>query len=304
MKRHTLLSLNFFGLLAITVFGLAGILCIAAIEKKGDKGEIRLIIRGDDMGSCHAANAACIQCYREGIMRTVEVMVPCSWFEEAVTMLNVNPGLDVGIHLTLTSEWDNCKWRPLTYAPSLVNKDGYFYPQTREWNRWPAGTGFYDANPKLEEVEKELRAQIELAMKKIKNVTHLSAHMGTATCRPDLKKLVKQLAKEYGLHSGGEGLAVQGVKYVGNWGSSEDTPEQRGAALINTLEKLTAGTWILVEHPGLNIPEMRALGHRGYENVAAHRDAVTKVFTSPKVKEVINKKNIKLISYRKLDRKL
>ncbi len=297
MKRSRLLSRNFLWLLAITIFGLAGILCSAATDKKAENGEIRLIIRGDDIGSSHTANVACIRCYREGIMKTTEVMVPCPWFEEAVTMLNENPGLDVGIHLTLTSEWDNCKWRPLTYAPSLVNKDGYFYPQTREWNRWPAGTGFYDANPKLEEVEKELRAQIELALKKIKNVTHLSAHMGTATCRPDLKKLVTQLAKEYGLHSGGQALADQGVKYIGNWGSSKDTPQQRETALINRMEKLTPGAWLLVEHPGLNTPEMAALGHRGYENVAQDRDTVTKVFTSPKVREFINKKNIRLISY-------
>jgi len=60
---------------------------------------------------------------------------------------------------------------------------------------------------------------------------------------------------------------------------------------------LTLGTWILVEHPGLDTPEMRAIGHRSYENVAAHREVVTKIFASHKVKEVINKKGIKLISY-------
>ena len=297
MKRFKFLPVTFFLLSAIVAFSPASISGKAAIEKKSGKGEIRLIIRGDDIGSCHAANVACIQSYRQGIMSTVEVMVPCPWFEEAVKMPNENPGLDVGIHLTLTSEWDNFKWRPLTYAPSLVDKDGYFYPKTREWNRRPAGTGFYDANPKLEEVEKELRAQIELAMKKIKNVTHLSAHMGTATCRPDLKKLVKQLAKEYGLYSGWTELTEQGVKSAGNWGSTKDTPKKREAALIKTLEKLTPGTWILVEHPGLDTPEMRAIGHRGYENVAYNRDAVTRVFTSSKVKEVINKKGIKLIGY-------
>ena len=297
MKRFKFLPVTFFLLSAIVAFSPASISGTTAIEKNGSKGEIRLIVRGDDIGSCHTANIACIQCYREGIMRTVEVMVPCPWFEEAVKMLNENPGLDVGIHLTLTSEWDNFKWRPLTDAPSLVNEDCYFYPQTREWNRWPSGTGFYDANPKLEEVEKELRAQIELAMKKIKNVTHLSAHMGTATCRPDLKKLVQQLAKEYGLNSGWERLRGQGVKSVGNWGSSEDTLKRREAALIKALEKLTPGTWILVEHPGLDTPEMRAIGHRGYEKVAYDRDTITKVFTSPKVKEAINKNDIKLISY-------
>jgi hypothetical protein len=297
MKRYKFLLFTFFALLVIVAFCLAGISYTAPTDKKGDEGEIRLIIRGDDMGFCHAANVACIRCYREGIMRAVEVMVPCPWFEEAVKMLNENPDLDVGIHLTLTSEWDNLKWRPLTNAPSLVDKDGYFYPRTRQWNRWPSGTGFYDANPKLEEVEKELRAQIELAMKKINNVTHLSAHMGTATCRPDLEKLVKQLAKEYGLHSGWDELTEQGVKYIGEWGSNEDALEKREAALIKALQKLTPGTWILVEHPGLDTPEMRAISHRSYENVAAHREVVTKTFTSPKVKEVINKKGVKLIGY-------
>jgi len=297
MKRYKFLLFTLFALLAILAFCLVGISYTAPTEEKGNKGGIRLIIRGDDMGFCHAANVACIQCYQERIMRSVEVMVPCPWFEEAVKMLNENPDLDVGIHLTLTSEWDNLKWRPLTNAPSLVDKDGYFYPQTRQWNRWPSGTGFYDANPKLEEVEKELRAQIELAMKKIKNVTHLSAHMGTATCRPDLEKLVKQLAREYGLHSGWDELTEQGVKYIGDWGSNEDALEKREAALIKALQELTPGTWILVEHPGLDTPEMRAIGHRSYENVATHREVVTKIFTSPKVKEVINKKGIRLISY-------
>jgi predicted glycoside hydrolase/deacetylase ChbG (UPF0249 family) len=297
MKRRKFLSCTFFVLLAVAAFSLANISRTAAIENKSGKGEIKLIVRGDDMGSCHTANIACIQCYRAGIMRSVEVMVPCPWFEEAAKMLNRNPGLDVGIHLTLTSEWENFKWRPLTHAPGIVDKDGYFYPQTREWNRWPAGTGFYDANPKLEEVEKELRAQIELALKKIRKVTHLSAHMGTATCRPDLKELVTKLAKEYGLHSGAEDLRKQDVKYAGNWGSSDDPLEKRESALIRLLEKLTPGTWMLVENPGLDTPEMKAMGHPGYENVAVHRDVVTKVFTNPKVKAVVNKRGIKLISY-------
>jgi len=90
---------------------------------------ISLIVRGDDIGSCHAANVACIRSYKEGIMTSVELMVPCSWFPEAVKMLNENPGLDVGIHLVLTSEWENYKWRPLTHAPSLTDADGYFYPR-------------------------------------------------------------------------------------------------------------------------------------------------------------------------------
>ena len=79
MKRCKLLSRNFVGLLAITIFSLAGILCSAATDKKAEKGEIKLIIRGDDIGSSHTANIACIQSYRQGIMRSTEVMVPCPW---------------------------------------------------------------------------------------------------------------------------------------------------------------------------------------------------------------------------------
>lgn len=267
---------------------------LPAGEGKSPGGEIRLVVRGDDIGCSHAANVGCINSYKEGIMRSVEVMVPCPWFEEAVKMLNENPGLDVGIHLTLTSEWENYRWRPLTYSPSLTDKDGYFYRMTREWDKWPAGTGFYDANPKADEVEAELRAQIEMALGKIKNISHLSAHMGAATCRPDLAEIVKKLAKEYNLDVD---LKAHGVKYAGGMGSGKNTPAQREAALVETLEKLQPGLWLLVEHPGLDTPEMRAMGHKGYEHVASDRDGVTRAFTSEKVKEVIKKRGIKLLSY-------
>src|SRR3982751_1129935 len=93
-------------------------------------GEIRLVVREDDMGVAQAVNEACIQCYREGIARSVEVIVPGPWFLDAVRMLKENPGLDVGVHLCLTSEWARVKWRPITRAPSLVDPDGYFFPTT------------------------------------------------------------------------------------------------------------------------------------------------------------------------------
>ena len=261
-----------------------------------ESGPIRLLVRGDDIGSSHAANVACIQVCREGIVRSLEVMVPCAWFEEAVVMLNENPSIDVGIHLTLTSEWEGVKWRPLTHAPSLVDKDGYFYPRTREWGNAPKGTGFYDANPKRVEVEQELRAQIELALKKIKNVTHLTGHMGTATCRPDLAELVASLGKEYDL-----AVDTSKLQRFRSMGSSNDPFEKRLATFLESLDNLGPGTWLLVEHPGLNTPEMQAHGHEGYENVAQHRQDVTRLFTDPKVKQVIQRRGIQLISYAQLD---
>lgn len=99
---------------------------------RADDGEIQLLVRADDMGVAQAVNEACIQSYREGIVRSVEVIVPGPWFLDAVRLLQENPELDVGVHLALTSEWERVKWRPLTHAPSLVDADGYFRPMTRQ----------------------------------------------------------------------------------------------------------------------------------------------------------------------------
>src|SRR6266496_1358390 len=90
---------------------------------------IRLLVRGDDMGFSHSGNEALIKCYREGIETSIEVIAPSPWFPEAVRLFNEkeNAGVDVGVHLALTSEWDNVKWRPLTRCPSLVDADGFFF---------------------------------------------------------------------------------------------------------------------------------------------------------------------------------
>ena len=122
---------------ALLVSVLAGVECwVIPSCAAGDNAGIRLIVRGDDIGSSHAANEACIRCYRDGIVRSVEVMVCAPWFNEAAKLLRDNPRLDVGVHLTLTSEWENCKWGPLTEAPSLVDAQGHFYPMTRQRRRF------------------------------------------------------------------------------------------------------------------------------------------------------------------------
>ena len=82
----------------------------------GEKDNIKLIVRADDMGFSRAANLACIKGHKEGIITTVEVIVPGPWFLDAAKLLRDNPGLDVGVHLALTSEWVNYKWGPVTNA--------------------------------------------------------------------------------------------------------------------------------------------------------------------------------------------
>jgi len=141
------------------------------------ENEISLLIRADDIGSFHAANVACIESYQNGIARSVELMAPCAWFPEAVKMLAENPGYDVGIHLTLTSEWSSVKWRPLTHCPSLVDKDGYFFQMVWKNDNFPPNSSISEANWKIEEVEQELHAQIEVSMKYVPQIWHLSNHM-------------------------------------------------------------------------------------------------------------------------------
>ena len=140
--------------LSLLIFVAGDLNSLYAQNARQDKG-IYLIIRGDDIGSSHAANIACIRSYKEGIMKTVELMVPCGWFPEAVKMLNENPGLDVGVHVTLTSEWENIKWRPLTHAPSLTDEDGYFYPTIWRRKGSPPGTALKEASWEIEEIEKQ-----------------------------------------------------------------------------------------------------------------------------------------------------
>jgi len=264
--------------------------------KKG-LGEIKLLVRGDDIGCSHAANVACIQTYREGIVRSVELMVPCPWFREAVKMLEENPGLDVGVHLTLTSEWEFYKWGPLTAAPSLVDGQGKFFPMTGQRKDFPPRTAFLGSGFKMEEVEKELRAQIELARKHVPRISHLSCHMGTASATPELRELVNRLSREYGLPLGAPG-AGRAPGFPRN-----AKPPEKVEAMVRILQNLEPGTWIFVEHPGMDTPEMRAIGHTGYRDVAMDREGVTRAFTSEKVKAVLQRRGIQLISYADLYRK-
>lgn len=256
--------------------------------------DICLLVRADDIGSFHAANVACIESYKNGIARSVELMAPCAWFPEAVKMLADNPGFDVGIHLVLTSEWSNVKWRPLTHCPSLVDNDGYFFPQVWKNPNFPEKSSIQESNWKIEEVEQELRAQIEISLKYMPHISHLSNHMGFTGFDPKLKQLVEKLAKEYNLSTESNNLV-----YFQGWGR-DAKPEERIDIFCENLEKLTPGKYLFVEHPAKNSEEMQTVGHKGYENVGLDREWVTRVFTSEKVKEIIQKKGIKLINYNDL----
>lgn len=265
----------------------------------------RLIVRADDMGSFRAANIACLEGYKNGIETSIEVMVVTAWFPEAARLLCENPGVDVGLHLTLTSEWDNVKWRPLTHCPSLVDKNGYFLPMMGANKAYP-GLSISESKWNIAEIEREARAQIEMALRNIPQISHISGHMGSLSFAPEVEQLMQRLADEYNLplvdHRGArEKYALNGTWYAG----PKKTSAEKEESFIKMLRSLEAGkTYMFLDHPALDNEEMQTVGHIGYEDVAIDRQGVTDMFTSEKVKQVIKECNIELISYNDLIKSL
>lgn len=176
------------------------LLAAGALPVWGQSGAPTLVIRIDDLGALHSVNEACIQTYRSGIARSVEVMPVAAWYPEAIKMLKENPGLDVGLHLVITSEWENVKWRPLTHCPSLTDENGYFYPMMFPNPAYP-GQAIMEQKWNLKEIEQEFRAQIETTLKSIPQLSHLSGHMLSTGFSKEVNELVQRLAKEYNLPS-------------------------------------------------------------------------------------------------------
>ena len=261
--------------------------------------EIRLIVKGDDMGAAHGINTATIDAFKNGVLTTTNVIVPGPWFPEAVRLLKENPGLDVGVHLALTSEWDNIKWRPLTSSPSIADDDGYLLPMVQPRAGAAPGGSLKERKLSLEEIERELRAQLTLAKRHIPQVTYTWNHMGFTSLGADVATLVARLSKEYGLVVPSD----LGVQSVGRVYDGRDSGSVKADKLAARLETLGPGLWLHIDHASTDDAEMRAIGHAGYEWVAADRAAVFAAWSSPKVREVITRRGIKLTNYRELSKR-
>lgn len=304
---------------------LTGLICLSMMMLAQQALPPRLIVRADDMGSSQAANAASMRSFTNGIVTSIEVMAIGPWFPEAVRLLNENPGIDVGLHLVITSEWDNIKWRPLTSCPGLTDKNGYFQPRLFPDKNYPGGA-IMEQKWTPEEVEKEFRAQIELALKNIPHISHLSGHMGSTAFDPGVAAITARLAEEYhlpGVDAGmmsyfnresgdkapegdaGKGAASSfALNFAGFAGphASQQEKIESFIAMLNTLEK--GKTFVFVEHPAYNTPEMQAVHHIGYEDVAVDRQGVFDLFTSERVKQVIGARGIELVSYNEVVKSL
>src|SRR5690606_1080476 len=250
----------------------------------------RLIVRGDDMGFSRSSNLASIETFVDGIETSIDLIVVAPWFPEAVKLLRKHTGIDVGLHLAITSEWDGIKWRPLTECPSLVDATGYFLPMIGPNPNYP-GLAIMDTQWKLEEIEREFRAQIDLALQHIPQISHLSGHMGSTGFHPEVSAMVDRLSKEYDLpvmsREVMQAWAISGVTYDG----PKETFEEKEASFIRMLEKLEAGkSYLFVDHPAYDNMEMQGVSHIGYEDVAVDRQGVTDTWTSEKVKETVANK--------------
>jgi chitin disaccharide deacetylase len=268
------------------------LLC-SAVGLAAQTKPIRLVVQGDDMGAARSINEGTIRAFREGILTATNVMMPTAWVLEAVELLRPNPELEVGIHLTLTSEWTKIKWRPLTTAPSLVDANGYFFPAVYPRPGLEKGQCLREAALRFDEMERELRAQLELGKRLLPQATYLSGHMGFARPFPEAQAIVKKLASEFAL------LAQEqraGLTPLGRIWEQADDGATRARKLAAKLELLEPGDHFTLDHASVDTPEARGMGHSGYDNVAQDRAGVLAAWTSEAVKSVVRKRGIQLIT--------
>ena len=245
-------------------------------------GRIRLVVRGDDFGMCHAVNAGIERAFLDGIVTTASAMAPCPWFGEAVQIAN-HHGIRVGVHQTLTCEWDYFRWRPVTGGASLAGADGTFHPSV-ELARQHA---------RYDEVVRELAAQVDQFAPLWHRPDYLDYHM-----EPALPAANAEVS------------ARTGIRYLYSdqvrpmlASISELTARDAGgkkAWLVGYLRGLVPGVHVLVCHPGVDSPELRSLtgpDSVAYRWAADYRVSDLDVLTDPEVRELIDDLGITLSTF-------
>jgi predicted glycoside hydrolase/deacetylase ChbG (UPF0249 family) len=260
------------------------------VHAQNSNDKIPILIRCDDIGMCHSVNVAAERVLKTGIPVSMSVMVPCPWFTEAVDILKKYPNVSVGIHLVLNSEWQNYRWGPVTGAqtvPSLVDSLGNFFP-TR--------ATLAASNPKLSEIETELRAQIEKALRAGLKIDYLDYHMGAAVETLERRAIVEKLAAEY--H-----LAISryfNEDYIEGWYPAP--PGQKLDTMLLKVKTLQPGAVkLMVFHIGLDSLEMKPMidyNLNGPKDMSKHRNAELNGLTSQQFQNLIHDPKYRLVNYR------
>ncbi len=269
----------------VFLYGFLFTLLLTGLNFSQEKKEV--IIRCDDIGMCHSVNMAAKELIEAEIPFSASVMFVCPWYQEAVDLLKKHPEVSVGVHLTLNAEWKNFRWGPVLgkqAVPSLVDSCGYFTPSR---------SLFYKNNPRLEEIELELRAQIERAIQSGLKIDYVDYHMGTAVDKIEYREIVEKLAGEFNLgisrYFGEEDMMnVYDVK-------TEDKADSLKKIICNLKG---TDTGLLVCHIGKEFPELCAmtdLNTFGLTDMCKHRSAELEA-----LKSVSKTKfdNIRFLTYR------
>jgi predicted glycoside hydrolase/deacetylase ChbG (UPF0249 family) len=270
-----------------------------------------VIIHTDDIGMCHASVQAFKDLWAVGTITSGAVMVPCPWFPATAQMYVENPEMDMGVHATLNAEWTNYRWGPVSEAGAgsgLRDEAGYFH----QWHQ-----AVYD-NAKPEEVDAEVNAQIEKALKAGIDVTHVDSHMGTVMNplfiqsyiqaassrllpnmlpRLDAKGIEMMGVSESDMVSYGpimdmlEGIGVPTLN--GILAMPLDQPEGQMEIAKNLLGNLPEGITHFILHPSVDTPELRAICPDWESRVSNYN-----TFMSDELKKFIESEGIKPIGYR------
>jgi len=251
---------------------------------------VSLIIRTDDIGMSHSVNMAMQKLVATGMAVSVAVLLVCLWWQEAVAILKQHPNVAVGIHLALNSEWKNYRWGPVAGSaavPSLVDENGFFFPSSE---------ALHQHNPNVAEVEKELRAQIDRALRSGVKIDYVDFHMGTATRYPEFREVTERLAKEYGLGmSGYFAEAMDAPQYFA-------APERKADSLVAYVNRLKPGLSAVVTHVGIDDAELGALLDMNTDqplaDMSKNRQGELTALTSARFSAALKARNVALLTYR------
>ena len=226
-----------------------------------------LVIHADDLGMGHSKNVATLQAMKDGVVSSASVMMPTPWVSEVLDYAMEHPEVDLGVHLTLTAEWTHYKWGPMAgkdQVPGLVTAAGYFHDSV------PA----FAAAAKVDEVEHEVRTQIDHALALGFDMTHLDAHMGSLGATEELLAMYMKVGADYRLpirlhaHAGDgvedEDLQAALAHYPASYqfvgGAPPETyPDGMSAYYNQVLRELKPGLNLLVVHLAFDDAETNAI---------------------------------------------
>ena len=258
--------------------------------------EIILITRADDMGYTHSGNLAILDCLAHGFIKSAAILAISPWFEEAAHSACAHPEFCFGVHMGVIGEWRGYRWRPvLPYSEvrSLVDEDGFLFRSPAE---------FWQHNPQMAELEKEFRAQVELARKKGVRLDYLDTQY-IMPYDPKIRNIVERIGRDFDLPVS----CLLGEHELDDFGIYSPAPEEKEQVLAQVLRGLEPGVHLLIGHPGYPSLENDALVHFEPQDVKTLgvgrlRAAETLAYTSPRIMRLVAERGIRLMSYRDFGR--